>query len=159
VGFHPRFNGGFEDHPTDLSVHGDQMVYQGSAGQRPGTVRVLPPRILISADGNLDRVQFREVPSASITKVYFLWRDDDRTVLHFIYGNISRLRPQCSSVPGRHFAKGSEKLEVGLILLRRSGRVTFNRTLQGDRIPAAQVISRRGRESARRCGVAVLTRV
>jgi porin len=46
-------------------------------------------------------------------KGLFPGRDDDRSVLHFIYGHISGDYARSVHVPGGHFADSEKVLEVG----------------------------------------------
>jgi porin len=84
--FYPRFDGGFEDHSYGFYAHADQMVYQ----ERPGRDEGL---IVFVASGYYPQQEISIVPFQVNLgfnyKGLFPSRDDDRTLLHFIYGHLS----------------------------------------------------------------------
>ena len=108
--FYPRFLGGFEDHSYGFYVHGDQMVYQETPGSDQGLY-------VFVASGYYPQKEISIVPfqvNAGLHyKGLFPGRDDDRTVLHFIYGHLSDDYARSVHVPGRHFADSEKVLEVG----------------------------------------------
>ena len=108
--FYPRFSGGFEDHSYGFYVHGDQMVYQEAPGSDQGLY-------VFVASGYYPQTEISIVPfqvNAGLHyKGLFPGRDDDRTVLHFIYGDLSDDYARSVHVPGRHFADSEKVLEVG----------------------------------------------
>ncbi len=108
--FYPRFLGGFEDHSYGFYVHADQMVYQEAPGSDQGLY-------VFVASGYYPQSEISIVPfqiNAGLHyKGLFPGRDDDRTVLHFIYGNLSDDYARSVHVPGRHFADSEKVLEFG----------------------------------------------
>src|SRR5206468_3116389 len=107
--FYPRFLGGFEDHSYGFYLHGDQMVYQESRGSDQGLY-------VFVAAGYYPQTEISIVPfQVNLGLHYkglFAGRDDDRTVLHFIYGDISNDYARSVHLPGRHFAESEKVLEV-----------------------------------------------
>src|SRR6266404_1056474 len=108
--FYPRFAGGFENHSYGFYVHGDQMVYQETPGSDQGLT-------VFVASGYYPQTEISIVPfqvNAGLNyKGLFPGRDDDRTVLHFIYGHLSDDYARSVHVPGRHFADSEKVLEAG----------------------------------------------
>jgi porin len=84
--FYPRFNGGFEDHSYGFYAHADQMIYQERSGSDQGLV-------VFVASGYYPQEEISIVPfQVNLGLNYkglFPTRGADRTVLHFIYGDIS----------------------------------------------------------------------
>jgi len=101
-----RFDGGFEDHSYGFYAHADQMVYQEAPGSDEGLV-------VWVASGYYPQTEISIVPVQLNTglnyKGLFPRRNDDRTMLHFIYGDISRDYARSLRVPGDRRA-GSEKV-------------------------------------------------
>ena len=108
--FYPRFLGGFEDHSYGFYVHADQMVYQEAPGSDQGLC-------VFVASGYYPQSEISIVPfQVNVGLHYkglFPGRDDDRTILHFIYGDLSDDYARSVHVPGRHFADSEKVLEVG----------------------------------------------
>jgi porin len=108
--FYPRFLGGFEDHSYGFYVHADQMVYQEAPGSDQGLY-------VFVASGYYPQTEISIVPfQVNVGLHYkglFPGRDDDRTVLHFIYGDLSNDYARSVHVPGRHFADSEKVLEFG----------------------------------------------
>jgi porin len=108
--FYPRFLGGFEDHSYGFYVHADQMVYQETAGSDEGLY-------VFVASGYYPQSEISIVPFQTNFGLHykglFPGRDDDRTILHFIYGDISNDYARSVHAPGRHFADSEKVLEVG----------------------------------------------
>ena len=108
--FYPRFLGGFEDHSYGFYIHGDQMVYQEAPGSDQGLY-------VFVASGYYPQTEISIVPfQVNVGLHYkglFPGRDDDRTVLHFIYGHISDDYARSVHVAGGHFADSEKVLEVG----------------------------------------------
>jgi len=108
--FYPRFLGGFEDHSYGFYVHGDQMVYQEAPGSDQGLY-------VFIASGYYPQTEISIVPFQINVGLHykglFPGRDDDRTVLHFIYGGLSDDYARSVHMPGRHFAESEKVLEVG----------------------------------------------
>ena len=108
--FYPRFLGGFKDHSYGFYVHADQMVYQEAPGSDQGLY-------VFVASGYYPQTDISIVPFQTNFGLHykglFPGRDDDRTILHFIYGDISGDYARSVHVPGRHFADSEKVLEVG----------------------------------------------
>ena len=107
--FYPRFSGGFEDHSYGFYVHADQMIYQEAPGSDQGLYVFL-------ASGYYPQTEISIVPfqvNAGLHyKGLFPGRGDDRTVLHFIYGDLSDDYARSVHVRGRHFAESEKVFEV-----------------------------------------------
>jgi porin len=106
--FYPRFKGGFEDHSYGFYAHADQMIYQERSGGDQGlTVFVASayyPQEEISIvpfQVNLGLNYKGLIPS----------RNDDRTVLHFIYGDLSHDFAQVVRLAGRGNPDSEKVLE------------------------------------------------
>jgi porin len=108
--FYPRFNGGFEDHSYGFYAHADQMVYQ----KRPGSDQGL---YVFVASGYYPQSKISIVPfqvNAGLHyKGLFPGRDDDRTVLHFIYGSLSDDFARSVRLPGHPSADSEKVVEIG----------------------------------------------
>jgi porin len=108
--FYERFGGGFEDHSYGFYVHGDQMVYQEAPGSDQGLY-------LFAASGYYPQTEISIVPFQIEGGLHYKGlipnRDDDRTVLHFIYGHLSDDYARSVQVPGGHRAKSEKVLEFG----------------------------------------------
>ena len=107
--FYPRFSGGFEDRSYGFYVHADQMVYQETPGSDQGlTVWV--------ASGYYPQKEISIVPfQVNIGLNYqglFPGRNRDHTMLHFIYGDLSRDYAVVRRRPGGHLAESEEVIEV-----------------------------------------------
>jgi porin len=107
--FYPRFAGGFEDHSYGFYVHADQMVYQESPGSDQGLT-------MFVASGYYPQTEISIVPfQVNIGLNYqglFPCRDRDHTMLHFIYGDLSRDYALSVRKPGGHLADSEKVLEV-----------------------------------------------
>ena len=107
--FYPRFEGGFEDHSYGFYAHADQMVYQEAPGSDQGLVVFL-------ASGYYPQSEISIVPfqiNAGLNyKGLFPTRDNDRTMLHFIYGHLSRDYARSVRVPGGDEADSEKVVEV-----------------------------------------------
>jgi len=107
--FYPRFDGGFEDHSYGFYVHGDQMVYQEAPGSDEGLYVFL-------AAGYYPQTEIAIVPfqiNAGLHyKGLFPGLGNDRTMLHFIYGDLSRDYARSVQVPGQGLAKSEKVLEI-----------------------------------------------
>jgi porin len=108
--FYPRFDGGFKDNSYGFYVHGDQMVYQERAGSDQGLY-------LFAASGYYPQRDISIVPfqveGGLHYKGLFPGRDDDRTILHFIYGHLSQDYARNAQVPGGHRVDSEKVLEFG----------------------------------------------
>jgi porin len=107
--FYPRFSGGFEDRSYGFYVHADQMVYQETPGSDQGlTVWV--------ASGYYPQKEISIVPfQVNVGLNYqglFPGRDRDHTMLHFIYGDLSRDYALARRRPGGHLAESEKVIEV-----------------------------------------------
>ncbi len=107
--FYPRFSGGFEDHSYGFYAHADQMVFQEAPGSDQGLYVFL-------ASGYYPQTEISIVPfqiNAGLNyKGLFPTRNDDRTMLHFIYGDLSRDYARSVRVPGGHEADSEKVIEV-----------------------------------------------
>jgi porin len=108
--FYPRFNGGFEDHSYGFYAHADQMVYQERPGRDEGLV-------VFVASGYYPQKEISIVPFQVNVGLNYkgLWpgRDADRTVLHFIYGDISSDFARASRRRGGALADSEKVIEFG----------------------------------------------
>jgi porin len=107
--FYPRFGGGFEDHSYGFYAHADQMVYQEAPGSDEGLY-------VFVASGYYPQREIAIVPFQVNAGVHykglFPGRGGDRTMLHFIYGDLSREYARSVHVPGGHFADSEKVLEI-----------------------------------------------
>ncbi len=103
-----RFLGGFEDYSYGFYVHGDQMVYQESAGSDEGLT-------VFIAGGYYPQEEISLVPyqvNAGLNyKGLIPGRGDDRTVVNFIYGKVSDDYAQGAQVPGGRKPESEKVLE------------------------------------------------
>jgi len=108
--FYPRFLGGLEDHSYGFYVHGDQMVYQEEPGGDQGLY-------LFLASGYYPQTQISIVPFqinfGLNYKGFFPGRNDDRTILHFIYGHLSNDYARSVQAPRGNHAESEKVLEFG----------------------------------------------
>ena len=108
--FYPRFSGGFEDHSYGFYAHADQMVYQEALGSDQGLY-------LFLASGYYPQKEISIVPFQLNVgfhyKGLFPTRDDDRTILHFIYGDISSDYARSVLRPSGHLAESEKVFEIG----------------------------------------------
>ena len=106
--FYPRFLGGFEDHSYGFYAHADQMIYQEEPGSDQGLVVFL-------ASGYYPQTEISIVPFQVNVGLNYRGliprRDDDRTVFHFIYGDISDDYARRVRVPGGDKAESEKVLE------------------------------------------------
>ena len=106
---YPRFGGGFEDHSYGFYVHGDQMIYQETPGSDQGLT-------VFVASGYYPQTEISIVPfQVNIGLNYkglFLCRERDHTMLHFIYGDISRDYARNVRKPGGRLAESEKVIEV-----------------------------------------------
>jgi porin len=106
---YPRFGGGFENHSYGFYVHGDQMVYQETPGSDQGLT-------IFVASGYYPQTQISIVPfQVNVGLNYkglFSSRDNDHTMLHFIYGDLSRDYARSVRKPGGHLAESEKVVEV-----------------------------------------------
>ena len=104
-----RFLGGFEDHSYGFYANADQMIFQEAPGSDQGLY-------LFLASGYYPQKSISIVPfqvNAGLNyKGLFPGRNNDRTMLHFIYGDLSRNYARSVHVPGGHFAESEKVLEV-----------------------------------------------
>jgi porin len=107
--FYPRFAGGFENHSYGFYVHGDQMVYQETPGSDQGLT-------VFVASGYYPQTEISIVPfQVNVGLNYkglFPGRDSDHTMLHFIYGDLSRDYARVKLKPGGHLADSEKVIEV-----------------------------------------------
>jgi porin len=108
--FYPRFGGGFEDHSYGFYAHADQMIYQ----ERPGGDQGL---VAFVASGYYPQQEISIVPFQVNIGLNYKGllpnRDDDRTVLHFIYGDISNDFARASRRRGGALADSEKVIEFG----------------------------------------------
>ena len=106
---YPRFSGGFEDHSYGFYMHADQMVYQETPGSDQGLT-------VFVASGYYPQREISIVPfQVNVGLNYqglFPGRDRDHTMLHFIYGDLSRDYALARRVPGGHFAESEKVIEL-----------------------------------------------
>ena len=95
--YYPRFGGGFEDHSYGFYAHADQMVYQEAPGGDEGLIAWV-------ASGYYPQEEISIVPFQVNVGLNYKGlipgRDDDRTMLHFIYGDLSQDYARSVRVPG-----------------------------------------------------------
>jgi porin len=107
---YPKFLGGLEDHSYGFYAHADQMIYQ----ERPGSDQGL---IAFIASGYYPQDEISKVPFQINVGLNYKGlipgRDDDRTVLHFIYGDISRDYARSVRRPGGAWADSEKVVEIG----------------------------------------------
>lgn len=105
---YPRFGGGFEDHSYGFYAHADQMVYQEAPGSDEGLIAWV-------ASGYYPQQEISIVPfQINIGLNYqglIPGRGKDRTMLHFIYGELSRDYARSVRVPGGGFPKSEKVVE------------------------------------------------
>jgi porin len=106
---YPRFGGGFEDHSYGFYANADQMIYQETPGSDQGLTAFV-------AAGYYPQSEISIVPfQVNIGLNYqglFPSRDRDHTMLHFIYGDISRDYARNVRVPGGHLAESEKVVEI-----------------------------------------------
>jgi porin len=106
---YPRFGGGFEDHSYGFYANADQMIYQETPGSDQGLTAFV-------AVGYYPQSEIAIVPfQVNIGLNYqglFPSRDRDRTMLHFIYGDISRDYARSVRVPGGRLAESEKVVEI-----------------------------------------------
>lgn len=106
---YPRFGGGFENRSYGFYVHADQMVYQEAPGSDQGLTAFV-------ASGYYPQTEIAIVPfQVNVGLNYkglFPGRDRDHTMLHFIYGDLSRDYARSVRRPGGHLAESEKVLEV-----------------------------------------------
>ena len=107
--FYPRFAGGFEDRSYGFYVHGDQMVYQETPGSDQGLT-------IFVASGYYPQSEISIVPfQVNLGLNYkglFPGRDNDHTMLHFIYGDLSHDYARVKLKPGGHLAESEKVIEI-----------------------------------------------
>jgi porin len=103
-----RFDGGFEDRSYGFYAHADQMIYQEAPGSDQGLTAFV-------ASGYYPQTEISIVPfQVNIGLNYkglFSCRDGDHTMLHFIYGDISRDYARSVRVPGGRLAESEKVVE------------------------------------------------
>jgi porin len=105
---YPRFAGGFEDHSYGFYVHADQMIYQEAPGSDQGLTAFVASGYYPQTDISI--VPF-QVNVGLNYKGLFPGRERDHTMLHFIYGDISRDYARVKRVPGGHLADSEKVIE------------------------------------------------
>ncbi|MEY2490290.1 MAG: porin [Verrucomicrobiota bacterium] len=107
--FYRRFAGGFEDHSYGFYAHADQMIYQEAPGSDQGLTAFV-------ASGYYPQTEIAIVPFQVNVGLNYLGlfpsRDRDHTMLHFIYGDISRDYARSVRIPGRQLAKSEKVVEL-----------------------------------------------
>jgi len=103
-----RFEGGYEDHSYGFYAHADQMVYQETPADGQGLIVFL-------AAGYYPQTSISIVPfqiNLGLNyKGLFPKRNKDRTMLHFIYGDISSAYARSVHTPGHGSAHSEKVLE------------------------------------------------
>jgi porin len=104
-----RFNGGFEDHSYGFYAHADQMIYQEAPASDQGLTAFV-------AAGYYPQSEIAIVPFQVNLGLnyqgFFSGRDRDHTMLHFIYGDISRDYARSVRVPGGRLAESEKVVEL-----------------------------------------------
>ncbi len=104
-----RFNGGFEDRSYGFYANADQMIYNETPGSDQGLTAFV-------ASGYYPQTEISIVPfQVNVGLNYkglFPGRDRDHTILHFIYGNISRDYARSVRIPGGRLAESEKVVEV-----------------------------------------------
>lgn len=104
-----RFDGGFEDRSYGFYVHADQMIYQEAPGSDQGLTAFV-------ASGYYPQTEIAIVPfQVNVGLNYkglFPSRERDHTMLHFIYGDISRDYARSVRVPGGRLAQSEKVIEI-----------------------------------------------
>ena len=106
---YPRFAGGFKDRSYGFYAHADQMVYQEEPGSDQGLTAFVASGYYPQTDISI--VPF-QVNVGLNYKGLFPCRDRDHTMLHFIYGDISRDYARSVRVPGGQLAESEKVIEV-----------------------------------------------
>jgi porin len=108
--YYPRFDGGFEDHSYGFYAHADQMVYQETPGRDEGLV-------VFVASGYYPQEEISIVPFQLNIGLNYKGlipsRYDDRTVLHFIYGDLSRDYARNVRLSGKGNPDSEKVIEFG----------------------------------------------
>lgn len=106
---YPRFGGGTEDHSYGFYAHADQLIYQ----ERPGSDEGLTAFV---ASGYYPQKAISIVPfqlNAGLNyKGLFPHRKEDRTLLYFIYGDLSSDYASSVRQPGGRAARSEEVIEL-----------------------------------------------
>lgn len=106
---YPRFGGGFEDRSYGFYVHADQMVYQEAPGSDQGLT-------VFVASGYYPQTEIAIVPfQVNVGLNYqglFAGRSRDHTMLHFIYGDLSREYAGSVRRPGGALADSEKVIEI-----------------------------------------------
>lgn len=104
-----RFGGGFEDRSYGFYVHADQMVYQETPGSDQGLT-------VFVASGYYPQTEIAIVPlQVNVGLNYkglFPGRARDHTMIHFIYGDLSRDYARAVRRPGGRLAESEKVMEV-----------------------------------------------
>jgi porin len=104
-----KFLGGFEDESYGFYAHADQMIYQ----ERPGGDQGL---VVFVASGYYPQRDISKVPFQVNVGLNYKGlipgRDDDRTVLHFIYGDVSGDYARSVRRPGGALADSEKVVEI-----------------------------------------------
>ncbi|MEY2561120.1 MAG: porin [Verrucomicrobiota bacterium] len=104
-----RFEGGFKDRSYGFYAHADQMIYQETPGSDQGLIAFV-------ASGYYPQTEIAIVPfqvNAGLNyKGLFPCRARDRTMLHFIYGDLSRDYARCVRRPGSALAESEKVVEL-----------------------------------------------
>jgi porin len=104
-----RFGGGFEDHSYGFYAHADQVIYQETPGSDEGLV-------MFVASGYYPQKEISIVPFQVNVgfnyKGLFPHREADRTILNFIYGDISSDFARSSRRPGGRLAESEKVVEL-----------------------------------------------
>ncbi|MEA3188361.1 MAG: porin [Chthoniobacter sp.] len=103
-----RFTGGFEDHSYGFYAHADQMLYQEAPGSDEGLTAFVASAYYPQTDISI--VPFQLNVGLNY-KGLVPGRGEDHTMLHFIYGKLSRDYARSVRVPGHGNAKSEEVLE------------------------------------------------
>lgn len=107
--YYERFDGGFEDQSYGLYAHADQMVYRESKNSDQGLT-------LFAAAGYYPQEEISIVPFQINLGLNYKGlipgRDNDRSMLHFVYGKLSDDYAEATLVPGGNRAESEKVLEA-----------------------------------------------
>lgn len=106
--FYPKFLGGTEDHSYGFYGHADQMVYQEAPGSDDGLTMFVASGYY--PQGAISKVPF-QINGGLNYKGLIPGRNDDHTMLYFIYGHVSDDYARSVRVPGGALAESEKVIE------------------------------------------------
>ena len=108
--YYERFGGGFQDHSYGFYANADQMVYQEIPGGTEGLYAFL-------AAGYYPQSAISIIPFQVNAGLHYRGlipgRNEDRTLLSFIYGDFSDDYATATQIPGGSRAKSEKVIEAG----------------------------------------------